>query len=516
MADIKQIQVGDTKYNISGALIVLEDNGTTTAGTWLAKTDQINSLVDGQLFLYKVTIAGGTSTNGTTLNITGSSGTALGAKPIYRTGTTKLTTQYAVGHYIILAYNTSGTCFRVVNDSDANSTSYLSSTPSSSTAKNYLIGKTVTTASGSNYYNANVYMQNGKLYSNGNEVLTSNAVSSVNSKTGAVVLADSDIGTSTGSFTNLHNVAERVNDLSNDFVYAHSQYNAKYAIKPVSSDGHIHTDALLYTDADDGFFKFDTLDTGFIYTYKDEDDHRRFDYVPFTNVDGGGVFYNGASGRDFKLLSTSDLRTKINGHTGTQIEASAGTPTLTLSANTTYKLDAGGDYFIFKTPADTNTNYYSKPNYTSSNGIKIATGYSGSSTSTTYDLYAPKATTSQAGVLKIGTTASDAAAGNHTHDNVLIIKGTLAGSSSTTYGTLTPAASKGDIYQITTSGKINGKYYYNKDMLLCTTTTAAATSSNYTTIRNNWTFIASAADTPVIRLDSWNSTLGTLVLKINN
>ena len=102
-------------------IITLEDNNSTTAGTWLAKTNKVSALVDGQLFLYKITVAGASTT---TLNITGSGG-ALGAKTVYRTGTTKLTTQYAVGHYILLAYNSLNTCFRLVNDYDANSYAYV-------------------------------------------------------------------------------------------------------------------------------------------------------------------------------------------------------------------------------------------------------------------------------------------------------------------------------------------------------------------------------------------------------
>lgn len=102
-------------------IITLEDNNSTKAGTWLAKTNKISALVDGQLFLYKITVAGASTT---TLNITGSGG-SLGAKTVYRTGTTKLTTQYAVGHYILLAYNSLNTCFRLVNDYDANSYAYV-------------------------------------------------------------------------------------------------------------------------------------------------------------------------------------------------------------------------------------------------------------------------------------------------------------------------------------------------------------------------------------------------------
>ena len=102
-------------------IITLEDNNSTKAGTWLAKTNKVSALVDGQLFLYKITVAGASTT---TLNITGSGG-ALGAKTVYRTGTTKLTTQYAVGHYILLAYNSLNTCFRLINDYDANSYAYV-------------------------------------------------------------------------------------------------------------------------------------------------------------------------------------------------------------------------------------------------------------------------------------------------------------------------------------------------------------------------------------------------------
>lgn len=142
MADIKQIEVGDTSYNISGAAIILEDNNTTTAGTWLAKTSQISQLVDGQIFLYKITKAGGSST---TLNITGSAGTALGAKPIYR-NSMPLTTQYSVDEYLLLVY--ANNSFKVINfiDQDIVSNSFI-------TADDYVRG---------DYLKA--YEDNGRLF----------------------------------------------------------------------------------------------------------------------------------------------------------------------------------------------------------------------------------------------------------------------------------------------------------------------------------------------------------------
>lgn len=118
--NITQLKIGTTTYDINdNRIITLTDNSTATAGTWLAKTSQISAYADGQIFLYKIAKAGGSST--TTLNITGSAGTALGAKTIYRSGTSKLTTHYGVGQYLLLSYNSTNDCFRVVNDYDANS-----------------------------------------------------------------------------------------------------------------------------------------------------------------------------------------------------------------------------------------------------------------------------------------------------------------------------------------------------------------------------------------------------------
>lgn len=84
-----------------------------------------------------------------------------------------------------------------------------------------------------------------------------------------------------------------------------------------------------------------------------------------------------------------------------------GTPAITLSHNTTYKLTAGGSAVIFKLPSDSNTNYYHTPSYSS--GLKIGTGTG------VNDMYVPNGSTTAAGVLQIGTGATNAAAGNHSH-----------------------------------------------------------------------------------------------------
>lgn len=107
----------------------------------------------------------------------------------------------------------------------------------------------------------------------------------------------------------------------------------------------------------------------------------------------------------------------LGNHTHSLTLASdSGTPTVTLSHNTTYKLTAGGNSVIFKTPSDSNTNYYHTPVYSS--GLKIGTGTGVS------DMYVPNGSTTSAGVLQIGTDASNAAAGNHNHDSSYVAKNT--------------------------------------------------------------------------------------------
>lgn len=107
-----------TKDELKNRIIIpLEENGSTTAGTWLAKTSLISALTDGDIFIYKVAIAGASTT---TLKIN-----SLAAKTVYRYGTTKLTTQYGVGQYLLLIYNSTNNCFRVINDYDANSDNYV-------------------------------------------------------------------------------------------------------------------------------------------------------------------------------------------------------------------------------------------------------------------------------------------------------------------------------------------------------------------------------------------------------
>lgn len=171
MPDIKKIKLGSTTYDIVDGthknIIILEDNNSATTGAWLAKTDRISAYEDGQLFIYRLPKAG--SASGSSLNITGSTGSTLGSKPIYRDSSVRLTTEYPEGAQLLLYYSESikaGGCFMVVNDSDARSSS------TNTDSKIYLIGTTSQSSAGQTTYSHDTaYVStDGCLYSGGTKV----------------------------------------------------------------------------------------------------------------------------------------------------------------------------------------------------------------------------------------------------------------------------------------------------------------------------------------------------------
>ena len=202
MPYVKKLKLGDTTSDITHSrIITIVDAGSTTAGTWVASTEapagNLTEYKDGQLFLFKVAIAGASTT---TLNID-----SLGAKTIYRVGTTKLSTQYGVGQYLLLAYNSTNDCFRVVNDSDANSYAYVrqyqhGENAAGTSGKYPLLARynvankhgTYDTAYTRYHTGAYVDTSTGELYSEGSKVLTEN-----NSTVDAVT----SISGGSGSFT---------------------------------------------------------------------------------------------------------------------------------------------------------------------------------------------------------------------------------------------------------------------------------------------------------------------------
>lgn len=143
------------------------DNGSTTAGTWIAKCGNVTSLFDGLSVKYKVTVAGATTT---TFNLN-----SLGAKTVYLRGTTKLTTHYAVNTMINLIYSTSTGAWYVA-DYDANSDTKVTQAYRTTNENRPILmtaGYTSASTSGSSattaYWNPNVYINpsTGVLTANG-------------------------------------------------------------------------------------------------------------------------------------------------------------------------------------------------------------------------------------------------------------------------------------------------------------------------------------------------------------
>ena len=105
------------KTKVNNTKVIYEITGTgTTAGTWLGSHSGIASLFDGLTILYKIKVAGASTT---TLNINN-----LGAKTVYTYGTTKLTTHYPVNSVLLLRYNSTlnSGCWELVNGRDTNTT----------------------------------------------------------------------------------------------------------------------------------------------------------------------------------------------------------------------------------------------------------------------------------------------------------------------------------------------------------------------------------------------------------
>ena len=106
MADITQIQVGSTTYDIHdekhGAYYV---KGTQTAstGTWTGNLPDVSELYNGLTIDYWLPFAG---SGNATLNLTLKNGVTTGAVNCYYSGTSRLTTHIGANNIIRLTYQT--------------------------------------------------------------------------------------------------------------------------------------------------------------------------------------------------------------------------------------------------------------------------------------------------------------------------------------------------------------------------------------------------------------------------
>lgn len=95
------------------------------------------------------------------------------------------------------------------------------------------------------------------------------------------------------------------------------------------------------------------------------------------------------------ITSTGTIKAKLKDETLNTADSSKSTST----SGGLYSIEADKSGNLAVRVPWSNTNYYAKTTVTGDDKTKIATGYSGSSTSTTYDLYVPNATASQGGIV---------------------------------------------------------------------------------------------------------------------
>ena len=119
-----------------------------------------------------------------------------------------------------------------------------------------------------------------------------------------------------------------------------------------------------------------------------------------------------SGGTDVSLVTTGEKYTWNNKAAGdhthsTTLATDSGTASVTLAANTTYKLSAGGTSVIFKTPADNNTTYSSKAAASGGTDVSLVTTgekYTWNSKAAgdhTHSTYVPLAGGTMTGLLKL-------------------------------------------------------------------------------------------------------------------
>lgn len=161
-------KVSDLEFfsSIGNAQGVYYIEGTgTTAGTWLGSHEDIKEYYPGLSVLYKIPIAGASTTK---LNINN-----LGAVSVVKNVNTAISTSYAVNSIVNLIYTLDGTtAYWKIADYDTNTRNSAGTTNKVDT-KLFLVGAASQSSYVTTYSNANAYIgTDNNLYSNGKKVAT--------------------------------------------------------------------------------------------------------------------------------------------------------------------------------------------------------------------------------------------------------------------------------------------------------------------------------------------------------
>ena len=218
-----------------------------------------------------------------------------------------------------------------------------------------------------------------------------------------------------------------------------------------------------------------------------------------TDTEKSNARANIGAGTSSLTIGTTATTAAAGNHThGLSIATDSGTAAISLAANTTYKLTAGGSTYIFKTPVDNNTTYESKA---------AASGGTAVSLVTTGEKY----TWNNKSNLAIGTTATTAAAGNHTH-GLSIAADSGTSSISLAANTKYKITAGGSAYVFTTPADTNTN---NCKSFYGTCATAAATAEKAVTLSNTtgWSLVAGVI--VGVKFSNTN-TAGTMKLNVNS
>lgn len=90
--------------------LIVGTHGTTTTATWTGTSTKLKTISAGTRIQYKLSSA---STSDVTLNLTLADGTKTGAKNVFYSNTTRLSTQYGINAIIDLVYD--GSAWRILN-----------------------------------------------------------------------------------------------------------------------------------------------------------------------------------------------------------------------------------------------------------------------------------------------------------------------------------------------------------------------------------------------------------------
>ena len=152
---ISKVEIGGTNYDLvaSNGVYYIEGTGST-AGTWLGSHPDITAYYPGLMVLYKIPIAGASTTK---LNIN-----SLGAVTVVRNVTTAISTAYAEKALVLLTYTLDGTtAYWKAADYDSNTKTTTNSTDTSE--KIFLVGAKTQGSSVTTFSQSEVFADAGGI-----------------------------------------------------------------------------------------------------------------------------------------------------------------------------------------------------------------------------------------------------------------------------------------------------------------------------------------------------------------